>query len=318
MEPPVDNCIGGKRMGNGNSTIYDDVLRTIQERYPKLLVPLINEVFHTSFPTDEKVTRLPEGYQKLVSKVVADSCSVIGNHVYHLECQSTKDGTMMLRMAEYDFMIAMAGAMKENGHYRLKMPKSCILYLRGNPNIPDEDALELELADGQALIYRVPNVKLEDYTLDEIFKKNLLIFLPYYILRYEKYFHAIAQDEEKTEKLIREYHDILEQLEVATKKNRDGLFQDLMQLIRRILDYQLRKENKLRERMDKIMGGKVLPLPSDKLREEREKGIESGIETLITTCKEIGVSKEIIENKLKMKYAFSAERIDQYMKKYWK
>lgn len=32
-----------------NSTIFDDILRTIQERRPKLLIPLVNEVFHTSY-----------------------------------------------------------------------------------------------------------------------------------------------------------------------------------------------------------------------------------------------------------------------------
>ena len=82
-------------MENDNSTVYDDVLRTIQERHPELLIPLINEVFHTSYPETTKVMRLPEEYQKLVSKVVADSCSMIGNRIYHIECQSTKDGKMM-------------------------------------------------------------------------------------------------------------------------------------------------------------------------------------------------------------------------------
>ena len=52
-----------------NSTIYDDVFRTIQERHPKLLIPLINEVFHTEYADYEPVTRLPEEYQKVVSKV---------------------------------------------------------------------------------------------------------------------------------------------------------------------------------------------------------------------------------------------------------
>lgn len=58
-----------------NTTIFDDVLRTIQERLPKLLIPLVNEVFGTTYSNDTEVTRLPEEYQKLLSKVVADSCN---------------------------------------------------------------------------------------------------------------------------------------------------------------------------------------------------------------------------------------------------
>ncbi|MBP3489631.1 MAG: hypothetical protein J6K53_14760 [Roseburia sp.] len=320
-------------MENDNSTIYDDVLRTIQERHPELLIPLVNEVFHTSYPVNEKVTRLPEEYQKLVSKVVADSCSVIGNRVYHVECQSTKDGRMMLRMAEYDFMIALANVGKYSGHYRLQMPKSCILYLRGEAGIPEEDELEIELADGQVVTYHVPSVKLEKYTLNEIFEKNLLIFLPYYIMRYEKKFNEIAQDEGKSEKLVQEYENILKQLDRSDRAEREGLFWDMMRLIKRILDYQLRREDALRERMDGVMGGKVLDLPSDKLREEREKGIEQGIEkgieqgieqgiekvigTLIETYREFGASKEDTQTKLQAKFELAPEQIGKYMGKYW-
>lgn len=77
----------------------------------------------------------------------------------------------------------------------MKMPKSCVLYLRGDANVSNEDQLELELADGQTVAYRVPNVRVEDYTMDKIFEKKLLMFLPYYIMRYEKHFEKIAQDE---------------------------------------------------------------------------------------------------------------------------
>ena len=35
-----------------NNTIFDDVFRTMVEKRPYLAVPLINEVFHTSYPED--------------------------------------------------------------------------------------------------------------------------------------------------------------------------------------------------------------------------------------------------------------------------
>ena len=81
-----------------DSTIFDDVLRTIQERLPKLLIPLVNEVFHTSYTEDTEVICLPEEYQKLLSKVIADSCNQIGGLVYHFECQCRTDGSMVLHM----------------------------------------------------------------------------------------------------------------------------------------------------------------------------------------------------------------------------
>lgn len=83
-----------------SSTIFDDVLRTIQERRPKLLIPLVNEVFHEVYPANTEVTRLPEEYQKVISKVVADSCNKLDDKIYHFECQNRKDGNMILRMVE--------------------------------------------------------------------------------------------------------------------------------------------------------------------------------------------------------------------------
>ena len=35
-----------------NNTIFDDVFRTMVEKIPQLAVPLINEVFQTSYPED--------------------------------------------------------------------------------------------------------------------------------------------------------------------------------------------------------------------------------------------------------------------------
>ena len=172
-----------------NSTIFDDVLRTIQERLPRLLIPLINEVFQTSFTEDTVVTRL---------------------------------------------------------------------------------------ADGQVVTYKVPVLRLKDYTIEEIFEKNLLILLPYYINNYEKEISKIAKDEERTQQLIEEYKSIVIRLEKVAKNDDIGFFRDLAGMMRRIVEYLLRKEPDLKERVSETMGGKVLRLPSDELREAKEVAMAEG------------------------------------------
>ena len=47
-----------------NNTIFDDVFRTMIEKMPYLAVPLINEVFHTSYPEDVKITQLRNEHQQ--------------------------------------------------------------------------------------------------------------------------------------------------------------------------------------------------------------------------------------------------------------
>lgn len=49
-----------------HSTIFDDVFRTIAQKMPQLLIPLINEVFHTSYSEKEPFEQLRnEHYEKL-------------------------------------------------------------------------------------------------------------------------------------------------------------------------------------------------------------------------------------------------------------
>ena len=304
----------------GNSTIFDDVLRTIQERRPKLLIPLVNEVFHTAYPENMKVTRLPEEYQKVVSKVVADSCNKIMEQIYHFECQSTSDGNMILRMVEYDFMIALTESLKQADKRKIKFPKACIIYLRATKNTLAEEHLEIEMADGQIITYRVPTIRLRDYSIDEIFEKNLLILLPYYIINYEKELSKVAEEKERKENLLSEFIAIISRLEKATKED-EGLFLDIVKMMQRVMRYLLREEPEMKERMGDVMGGKVLSLPSDKLRKERSIGISQGISqtisALIETCKEFNATKEDTVARIVEKFAMSKEDAFDLVEKYW-
>ena len=304
----------------GNSTIFDDVLRTIQERRPKLLIPLVNEVFHTAYPENMKVTRLPEEYQKVVSKVVADSCNKIMEQIYHFECQSTSDGNMILRMVEYDFMIALTESRNQLDKRKIKFPRACIIYLRATKNTLTEEQIEIEMADGQIITYRVPTIRLRDYSIDEIFEKNLLILLPYYIINYEKELSKVAEEKERKENLLSEFIAILSRLEKATKED-EGLFLDIVKMMQRVMRYLLREEPEMKERMGDVMGGKVLSLPSDKLRKERSIGISQGISqtisALIETCKEFNATKEDTVARIVEKFAMSKEDAFDLVEKYW-
>ena len=97
-----------------HSTIFDDVFRTIAQKMPQLLIPLINEVFHTSYSEEEHFEQLRNEHYEKYGTVITDSIIRIGNHIYHLECQSSKDKTMVIRMFEYDISIAIEHASYEN------------------------------------------------------------------------------------------------------------------------------------------------------------------------------------------------------------
>ena len=268
---------GKEKRGKKQANIFDDVIRTLQERHGGMLIPLVNETFHEHYPGNTLVGRLPDDYRRLVSKVVADACNVIGDRVYHVECQSRDDRTMILRMVEYDFMLGLYGAETEDGLYRLHFPRSCIIYLRHDGEAPKEEEMELVFQDGQKVRYRVPTVRVQSYTLDEIFEKKLYLFLPFYILRYEKDLDTIDSDEYRRGAVVEEYEDILGRLENALG-DEPGAYQDMLQLMREVIGHVLRNHEEFKEEVEFVMGGKVLPLPSDILRQQREEGKEEGRE----------------------------------------
>lgn len=252
-----------------NNTIFDDVFRTMVEKMTYLVVPLINEVFHTAYPEDIKIVQLRNEHQLEDGEIITDSCLRIGNMLYHIECQSLDDETMAVRMVEYDFVIALEHRKKVKGRYCVEFPRSCVLYLRSGKKTPDFLEVELVLPDSQMCVYRVPTVKMEHYTKDSIFEKKLLMLLPFYIMRYEKNADTIEKNPQMVQRLLSEYEDIRNKLEREISiLGKSELYTDLNKLIIRISDYVFRNKEKVRKGVGEVMGGKVLQLESERLREE--------------------------------------------------
>ena len=250
-------------------TIFDDVFRTMVEKLPYLAVPLINEVFETSYPENVEITQLRNEHQQENGEIITDCCLKIGRKLYHIECQSIDDTTMAIRMIEYDFAIAIENAQKINRRYRIEFPRSCVIYLRSNKNTPDSLEVEVIFPDGKMHLYEIPKVKMENYTKDSIFEKNLLMLLPFYVMRYEKEAHNFSENPEKMQQLLNEYEEIRRRLnEELVEERKSDLCADLTDWIVRIADYIFRNEDAARKGINGIMRGKVLKLKSEELREE--------------------------------------------------
>ena len=295
-----------------NNTIFDDVFRTMVEKMTYLVVPLINEVFHTAYPEDVKIVQLRNEHQLEDGEIITDSCLRIGDMLYHIECQSLDDETMAVRMVEYDFAIALEHRKKVDGRYCVEFPRSCVLYLRSGKRTPDFLEVELILPDSQMCVYRVPTVKVEHYTKDSIFEKKLLMLLPFYIMRYEKKGHDLNNNPELFQILLNEYEEIRINLErELTETGRSELYTDLTKLIVKIADYIFRKEEDVRKGIGEIMGGKVLELESERLKTE---GMIAGA---IKTCKKFKLDQEASVKNIMEEFSLSEEDASNYVKKYW-
>lgn len=290
-----------------SSTIFDDVFRTMLEKMPQLAVPLINEVFGTSYPEDVKIIQKRNEHQTKKGRIITDSHLLIANRIYHIECQSTDDSTMVIRMIEYDFAISLEQVQKENGRYRMYFPQSCVLYLRGTKK-RDTISVEIVMPDGNTVEYTVPVVQVQRFTCDDMLQKHLLFLLPYHVIKYEQE-KGLDTDSEKWKELLDEYAKIEKYLEKNfLEKGNEKAYRDMVELIIRIADYVFRDNEKVRKGFGDVMGGKVLELESDKLI---QRGIEQGLEQGI----EQGIAMERKNTELVRRKAEEAEAEIQRLRK---
>lgn len=255
------------------NTIFDDTFRTLIEKMPNLVIPFVNEVFGTKYPEDAEVVRLDSTNFRTYRKIISDARLQIEDKIYHIECQSTNPKEMVIRMFEYDVACALDQIQLTEDVQELKFPQSCVLYMRNTG--PEEIKLRIDFGNGTTILYRVPCVYEQNFSKEEIFEKNLLLLLPFYMLRFES---QLERNEPFTEDFYSEVLYISNALNGLAKANKGtGKYEDLANLFLQISDYVFRNKKDVREKVGGIMKGQVLELYSEQMeRKGFERGIEEG------------------------------------------
>lgn len=264
-----------------DGTVFDSVFKTMVHKAPRLVIPLINEVFGRSYPTDAELIQFSNEHEGPRGANIDDSVFRLGSKIYHVECQSTPDTNMVVRMIEYDFSIALEETLANGTPYRMEFPSSCVLFLRHTSTTPDVLRMEVALPDGRSFEYQTKVVKVQLVSSDDIFGKRLLILLPYYLMRYERELARIATSQELSDKLVAECNELQLRLAELTLDTGDGLmFEEMTELIIRVSDHVLAAYESLQKKVRAAMGGEVLELLNDRAkrmeREAHEKGLAEG------------------------------------------
>lgn len=287
-----------------DNTPYDDVFRTLLEKCTRLIIPVINEVFKTSYSMDEPIRLLANEHfvpgGKKSWKRVTDSCILIRNHCYHLECESKSSRAIVIRMIEYDFHIALQNQREEIGEYFLSFPDAAVIFLRNASAIPGNMVVNIAFPDGQKIKYKLPAVKVQEYTKEALFDKKLLFFIPYYIMRFEKKIDNINRDDKKLKELSMDYEDIYRRLSVMEKSNviDYNYLYNLAALTNRLIGIIAKNADNVRREV-MHMGGKVLELGSEKILQQGiqqgiEQGMQQGISIMITNMYENNMTPDEI------------------------
>ncbi|MDE6608715.1 MAG: hypothetical protein K2K54_13335 [Lachnospiraceae bacterium] len=215
-------------MGN----IYDGAFRTILNDCRQMIIPVINEIFGEDYTGNEKIEFHPNEHfidqqDAADQERITDTNFIIygkKKKKYHLECESSlPDGRMTIRLFEYDAQIALDEGEVLNETLTVTFPNTAVLYLRTYKKTPEKMRYVIKTPGG-SVEYDAPVMKIQEYSLEDIFSKGLLLLIPFYIFSHEKNFKVYNSNEQKLAELKAEYQDILKRLDKLEQEEIIGAF----------------------------------------------------------------------------------------------
>ena len=235
---------------------------------------------------------------------------------------------MHIRMLEYDTAIGLEYISCINGEFHISLPQSFVLYLSSTSRtvLP---SINLHFTNNCSILYHPKPVYLPDYSLEKIFRKDLIFLLPFYIIRYRSRNSSgcIVQDSDDFQQLMDEYQSIKQYLtEKLYNEKKENLYLTIIELSNKIIDYIFADNLPARKGLGDIMGGQVLELATDRLVEESiQKGIvqgaalerESSIRTLIHFSHKNNIPRDNLIQQLTTEYHLSDDQVQQLIARYW-
>lgn len=166
---------------------------------------------------------------------------------------------MMIRMFEYDSQIALDDGNVVSNKLIVTFPHSGVLYLRHTRNTPDAMIIEINTPGGN-ICYEIPVMKTQMYTLDDIFDKNLLFLIPFYIFSFESRLKEYDEDEEALSELKTDYSEIRNRLDSLCMEGKitEYVKCTIIEMSKRVIDSIAIHYANVRKGVTSVMGGKIL------------------------------------------------------------
>ena len=258
--------------------IYDSAFRTVLNDCRQLIIPIINISFGEHYTGNERIEFFPnEHYMDQQNapdeKRITDTNFAVYGEIkktYHWECQSTPDSKMLIRLFEYDAQIALDAGCISKEVLTIEFPHTAVLYLRYAKTKTPETYKYVIKTPGGSIEYDVPIFKTQQYTLDEIFEKNLLLLIPFYIFSRESELSQYEKEPAKLEMLKEEYRIIIERLD---KLVQDGKLSDfdrttLLETAQDVINEIAKKYQNVLKGVNAIMGGPLLETNARRIKNE--------------------------------------------------
>ncbi|MCM1231852.1 MAG: hypothetical protein NC489_17170 [Ruminococcus flavefaciens] len=174
-------------MPESNFHLYDKLFKKTLTLSPVAVVNLINGLFGTDYPSDSSITyHWTEFEDEKLCRTLADTILTVGDagdsHSYHIEAQMTRDDDIILRVFEYGFGQAQRYAGQED-EACITFPAPMVIYLCAGNSLPDEYRLRVNFEGQGTFLYRVPVIRFQSLSAEEINERKLAALLPFRLLK---------------------------------------------------------------------------------------------------------------------------------------
>ena len=296
------------------ANIYDGAFRTILNDCRKLIIPVINEIFGETYIGEEEIQFFPNEHfidqqdEADRERITDTNFTILGKipKKYHIECESSlPDGKITIRLFEYDAQIALDEGEVTEETLTVTFPNTAVLYLRTYKKTPDKMKYVI-ITPGGTVQYDIPIMKVQKYSLDDIFEKRLLMLIPFYIFSHENSFPEYNSNEQKLEKLKAEYQVILERLDGLEQQGVIGAFdkRTIIELSGDVIKEIAQKYENVQKGVGDIMGGALIETSARRLKNEAEnetkkqtalKLLKRGKQTVEEIAEDTGLSVTEVE-----------------------
>ena len=296
------------------ANIYDGAFRTILNDCRKLIIPVINEIFGETYTGEEEIQFFPNEHfidqqdEADRERITDTNFTILGKipKKYHIECESSlPDGKITIRLFEYDAQIALDEGEVTEETLTVTFPNTAVLYLRTYKKTPDKMKYVI-ITPGGTVQYDVPIMKVQTYSLDDIFEKRLLMLIPFYIFSHEKGFPEYNSNEQKLAELKAEYQEILKRLDELEQQGVIGAFdkRTIIELSGDVIKEIAQKYENVQKGVGDIMGGALIETSARRLKNEAEnetkkqtalKLLKRGKQTVEEIAEDTGLSVTEVE-----------------------
>ncbi len=327
--------------------IWDEIMRMGFKRHPRLILPLIAELFGEQYKdetlieflsTEYALERYMESGLGTLHSVRADIVLRIGRKdIYHFECQITVDGEMIIRMYEYDLQIALIHSkgteVDMNGREKKAVwfPRSAVLHIDSSEYIEENVVLNFRFPNGTDYSYEVPVMKVQSYDLKQIYNKKLYFLIPFLPIRFrrelkKKESQLVCRD---LTAFISECIMILARAVTEGQITRDE-YGNIMDMLNRSIGYLFSGNEEIVKEVQKLMEP-LFRLRSEIIEEEvtervteqvtervTEQVTEQMLENVVRMMQKRSVRQDELVQELVENFSLSKEEAERRVKLYWK